>query len=113
MDDHSRMTWLYLMKNLSKLFSIFCAFCAEIKTQFGVSIHILRSDNAKEYYFNPFSTFMTQFGMIHQSSCVHTPQQNGVAERKNRHLLEVTRTLLFEMCVPNFFWGMLSLMPVI
>ena len=48
-DDYSRATRLFLMKNRSELFSIFCAFCAEIKTQFHIPIRTLRSDNAKEY----------------------------------------------------------------
>nr|CAN62254.1 hypothetical protein VITISV_023170 [Vitis vinifera] len=43
-------------------------------------------DNAREYFSTPFTLFMSQHGIIHQSSCAHTPQQNGVAERKNRHL---------------------------
>ena len=42
---------------------------------------------------------------IHQSSCSYTPQQNGVAERKNRHLLKVARCLLLQMNVPKVFWG--------
>ena len=46
LDDYSRATWLCLMKNCSELVSIFCAFCAEIKIQFGATIRILRSDNA-------------------------------------------------------------------
>jgi len=42
---------------------------------------------------------------VHQSSCPNTPQQNGVAERKNRHLLGVARALLFSSKVPNYLWG--------
>ena len=49
--------------------------------------------------------FFQKKGIIHQSSCVATPQQNGVAERKNRHLLEVTKALLFSNNVPKIFWG--------
>ena len=48
-DDYSQTTWLYLMKNRSKFFSHLCAFHAEIHTQLHVSVHSLRSDNAKEY----------------------------------------------------------------
>lgn len=78
------------MKDRSELFSIFRAFCAEVKTQFNVPVRILRSDNAREYFSQPSCP-----GILHQSSYPHTPQQNGVVERKNRHLLQVARTLLF------------------
>ncbi|EOY08968.1 Uncharacterized protein TCM_024268 [Theobroma cacao] len=81
-DDYSRVTWRYLMKNHSKLFFIFCAFCAEIKTQFNVFVHKLRIDNAKEYFFDKFQSYMIQNGILHQSSYIDTPSQNRVAERK-------------------------------
>ena len=48
---------------------------------------------------------MSQHGILHQSSCAHTPQQNGVAERKNRQLVETARTLLLHSYVPFRFWG--------
>ncbi|CAJ2672360.1 unnamed protein product [Trifolium pratense] len=51
------------------------------------------------------SDFFRENGIVHQSSCPNTPQQNGVAERKNRHLLEVARALLFASKVPNYLWG--------
>ena len=49
--------------------------------------------------------FFSKRGIIHQSSCNQTPQQNSVSERKNRHLLEVARSLLFTLNVPKKFWG--------
>lgn len=49
--------------------------------------------------------FLLQNGLIHQSSCVNTPQQNGISEQKNRHLLEAARSLLFTSNVPKSFWG--------
>ena len=100
-DDSSRVTRLCLMKNHSELFSHFTAFFAEIQTQFHVLVQILRSDNAKEYLSEPFQSFMLQHGILHQTSCVDTPSQNRVVKRKNRHLLETTRTLLFQMHVPK------------
>ncbi|RVW56301.1 Retrovirus-related Pol polyprotein from transposon TNT 1-94 [Vitis vinifera] len=96
-DDFSRMTWIYFMKNRSEVFSHFCAFSAEIKTQYDVSVKILRSDNGKEYVSNSFQNYMSHNGILHQTSCVDTPSQNGVAERKNRHLLETARALMFQM----------------
>ena len=104
-DDYSRMTWLYLMKSRSELFSNFSAFCAEIHTQFNVPIQILRSDNAKEYMSETFQRYMIKHGILHQTSYVDTSSQNGVAKRKNRHLLETIRALLFQMQVPKYFWA--------
>ncbi|RVW69976.1 Retrovirus-related Pol polyprotein from transposon TNT 1-94 [Vitis vinifera] len=104
-DDYSRCTWLFLMKNRAELFSIFQKFYTEIQTQFNISIRVLRSDNAREYFSAPFTSFMSHHGILHQSSCAHTPQQNGVAERKNRHLVETARTILLHSNVPFRFWG--------
>ena len=72
-DDYSRCTWLFLMKTRVELFSIFQKFHAEIHTQFNTYILILRSDNAKEYFFMPSSSFMSSHGILHQSSYAYTP----------------------------------------
>ena len=102
-DDYSQCTWLFLMKTRADLFSIFQKFHAKIRTQFNTSIRILRSDNAKEYFSTPFSSFMSSHGILHQSSCTCTPQQNGVTEQKNRHLVETAHTLLLHHKVPQRF----------
>jgi len=52
-----------------------------------------------------FGKFLASYGIEHQTTCVNTPEQNSVAERKNRHLLEVARSLMFTMNVPKFLWG--------
>ena len=93
------------MRTRVELFSIFQKFHAKICTQFNTSIRILRSDNAKEYFSTPFSSFMSSHGILHQSSCAYTPQQNGLAKRKNPHLVETARTLLLHHKVPQCFWG--------
>ncbi|RVW97919.1 Retrovirus-related Pol polyprotein from transposon TNT 1-94 [Vitis vinifera] len=74
-------------------------------TQFQSKIQILKSDNARDYFNSILGEFLAQEGIVHLSSCVDTPQQNGIAERKNRHLLEVARSLMFSMNVPKLFWG--------
>ena len=104
-DDYSQTTWLYLMKNRSELFSHFRAFCVEIHIQFHVSVQNIRNDNEKEYVSEQFQFFMLQNGILHQTSCVDNPAQNEVVERKNRHLIETTRALLFQMHVPKHFWA--------
>lgn len=63
---------------------------------------MLQSDGGGEY--TPISTFCQQNGIIHRKSCPHTPQQNGVAERKHRHITEIALTLLAKASIPLRFW---------
>jgi transposase InsO family protein len=65
----------------------------------------LRSDNAKEYKSSSFASFLFDKGIIHQTLRIHSPQQNGVAERKNHQLLDVARALLFHRHAPRQFWS--------
>ena len=104
-DDCTRMTWIFLLKNKSDVSLVFQKFFNMVKTQFGVGINRFRSDNAKDYFNQTLAPFFQQHGIIHESSCVNTPQQNGVAERKNGHLLATTRALLFQKKVPKNYWG--------
>lgn len=76
-----------------------------MKTQFGVSIKILRSDNGSEFLNAPLKALLDSLGVIHQTSCVYTPQQNGKVERKHRHLLNVAKALRFQASLPIHFWG--------
>ena len=68
-----------------------------IETQFETRIKALRTDNGTKYTNGAFQEFLRSQGIVHQRTCVNTPAQNGVAERKNRHLLEVACSLLFTM----------------
>ena len=102
-DDYSRCTWSFLMKNQAELYSIFHKFYAKIQTQFNISIRVLRSDNAREYFSAPFISFMSQHEILQQSSYAHTAQQNGVAEHKSHHLVETTCTLLLHYHAPFCF----------
>ena len=65
----------------------------------------MSKDNAKDYYNQVLTPYFQREGIIHESSCVNTPQQNGVAERKNGHLLDSTRSFMFQKNVPKSFWG--------
>jgi hypothetical protein len=93
------------MKEKSEVSQIFQNFHAMIQTQFQTKIQILKTDNAKEYFNSSLNTYCLNQGIIHISSCVNTPQQNRVAERKNIHLLEVARSLMLSTHVPKQFWG--------
>ena len=66
---------------------------------------MLRTNNALEYVKKDVSIFCSKNGIIHQTSCSHTSQQNGVAERKHRHSLDVARTLMIHMSLPKYLWS--------
>jgi transposase InsO family protein len=101
----SRVTWLFLMHSKSEVPKYFQNFHRMVETQYGKRVKILRSDNDTEYTNKSMQDFLRSEGIIHQTTCVNTPEQNGVVERKNRHILEVTRCLLFSMNVPRYLWG--------
>lgn len=92
-DDCSRMTWVYFLKSKSEVFEKFTHFYNLVQTQYKKSIQILRSDNGGEYVNSKMQNFFSKKGLVHQTTCPYTPEQNGVAERKNRILLEMTRAL--------------------
>lgn len=84
------------MKDKSEVKKIFRMFYTMIETQFQVKIQIFRSDNGREYLNEALGDFFIEKGIVQQRSCPDSPQQNGVAERKNKHLLEVT-------CLQKFY----------
>ncbi|KAJ0470826.1 putative RNA-directed DNA polymerase [Helianthus annuus] len=104
-DDYSRSVWVYLMKSKTEVFENIQSFYNLVKTQFEVNIKVFRSDNGTEFVNSQMSNFVKSHGIIHQTSCAYTPQQNGVVERKHRHLLNVARALLFQSGVPLKFWS--------
>jgi len=104
-DDHTRYCWVYLMKHRSEFFEIYAAFRALIKTQHSAMIKCFRCDLSGEYTFNKFYQLLTLDETIHQTLCTDTPEQNGVAERKHRHIVETARSLLLSVFVPSESWG--------
>jgi transposase InsO family protein len=70
----------------------------------------LQSNNEREYVNHDMHNFLSQHSIVHHTTCIYTPQQNGVAERKNRHLLEVVHASLFEDCLPHHFFGRLFIL---
>ncbi|RVW32439.1 Retrovirus-related Pol polyprotein from transposon TNT 1-94 [Vitis vinifera] len=76
-----------------------------VQTQFSVKVQVLRSDNGGEYVNHQFREYFQQHGIIHETSCPQTPQQNDIVERKNRHVLETARALLVGAHAPTRFWA--------
>ena len=94
-DDYSRFTWLFLLKHKNEVLSVFKHFKSMVETQFSSKLKILRTDNGSEYINNDFKSFCSISGILHQTSYPHTPEQNGVSERKHRHIVETGLTLLY------------------
>ena len=76
-----------------------------VEGEIGEKICCLRSDNGGEYTSNEFDQYLHECGIRRQFTCANTPQQNGVAERKNRHLAEIYRSMLHAKNVPGRFWA--------
>jgi len=104
-DNCTRVTWVYLLKHKSDVCNVFRSFHHMIVTQFNTHIKVIRSDNGGEYFKTELIEFMNFKDILHQTTCPYSPQQNGVAKRKNRHILEVTRSLLIDGNVPSHLWG--------
>ena len=88
-DDASRGVWVYLMNEKSEASQLLMDFCAMADTQFWGKVNIIRSDNGCEFASNLMKKSYREKGIIHQTSGIDTPQQNGGVERKHRHILSV------------------------
>lgn len=100
-DDYSRFTWTHLMHTKVETRQIIMEFIAYIEMQFNSKVKIIRSDNGPEFLMHSFYALK---GIIHQTSCVETLEQNGIVERKHQHLLNVTHAFLFQANLQHKFW---------
>uniref|UniRef100_A0A2N9HHW9 Integrase catalytic domain-containing protein n=1 Tax=Fagus sylvatica TaxID=28930 RepID=A0A2N9HHW9_FAGSY len=104
-DEYTKFTWVYLLTHKSETFTLFKQFTALIHNQFKQSVQIFRTDCGGEFTSTAFNTFCADNGIIHQLSCPHTPQQNGVAERKHKHLIQCALALLSQSNLPISYWS--------
>ncbi|GJR28421.1 putative RNA-directed DNA polymerase [Tanacetum coccineum] len=103
-DDFTRVVWVFLLKGKDEVFHHIVIFYNLVKNQFDKTIKVFRSDNGTEFINQNMDKFCKEKGILHQTSCPYTPQQNGVAERKHRHLLNVGRALMFQGGIPLNMW---------
>jgi len=104
-DDYSRRIFIYTLESKDQVPERFRNFKRLVENQTGKRIRILRTDNGKEYVNTRLTNFLKEEGIKHQTTVPHTPEQNGVAERYNRTIVEKARCLLFEAKLPKKFWG--------
>lgn len=104
-DDFSRMVNVFLIRNKNQVYNCFVKYKNLAENQLNKKIKILRTDNGGEYVNLKFKQLCEKNGIVHQKSCPHTPQQNGLAERYNRTIVERARCMLFDAKLTRGFWG--------
>ena len=101
-DDYSKFVWIYLLCKKSEVFQIFRDFQSLVERQFDTKIRSIQTDWGGEY--QALSPFFKRMGISHHISCPHAHQQNGSAERKHRHIVEIGLTILAHASMPLKFW---------
>ncbi|KAI5322464.1 hypothetical protein L3X38_031536 [Prunus dulcis] len=104
-DDNTRMCWVYFLRQNSETLSVFKRFKVTVELQSGYKLKKLRSDRGGEYTSVEFDRFCADIGIERQLTTPYTLQQNGVAERKNRTIVEMAKCLLLEKKIPLDFWA--------
>ncbi|KFK45117.1 hypothetical protein AALP_AA1G346500, partial [Arabis alpina] len=102
-DHYSRYTWMYPLKLKSQVKETFIAFKALVENRFNTKIKTLYSDNGGE--FMALKAFLSSSGISHLTSPPHTPEHNGISERKHRHIVETGLTLLTHAKMPKTYWS--------
>ncbi|MCO5600205.1 hypothetical protein L7F22_054314 [Adiantum nelumboides] len=103
-DDFSRFCWVYPLKAKSDVFAIFQHYVSMVENETGCKVQTLRTDRGGEYMSCAFKDFLGKKCIKHQCTMPYTPQQNGVAERKNMSLMEMARCMLKAKSLPHKLW---------
>ena len=104
-DDFSRKIWIYFITHKNQKLEKFQQFTRTTENITGQTICTLRTDNGGEYTSKAFSQFCSVKGITHELTLPYTLQRNGIAERRNRSLLDITRCLLLDKALPRHLWG--------
>lgn len=102
--DHKRTIWTYLLQIKDEVFDFVAGFIKMIDTHFQMKILYFRSDHGTEFLNKRMAQLFHDHGILHQLSCVYTPQQNGIVECRHRMLLNTARALMFQSGLPMRFW---------
>ncbi|GJS64580.1 putative ribonuclease H-like domain-containing protein [Tanacetum coccineum] len=104
-DDFSRFSWVFFLRTKDETSGILKDFIRQIENQLNQKVKTIRCDNGTEFKNKDVIEFCGSKGIKREYSNARTPQQNGVAERKNRTLIEAARTMLADSFLPNTFWA--------
>jgi transposase InsO family protein len=104
-DDKTRYVWIYVLKRKDQVFERFLEWKAQVEKTTGQKVKALRTDNGGEYTSAEFKNYLRTEGIRHELTVPKTPEQNGVAERMNRTLIENVRSMLADAKLPHKFWA--------
>jgi transposase InsO family protein len=104
-DDASRLSFVALLRFKDDAGPMLQDIIAQVETQLGRKVKSIRSDGGGEYLNHAMSEFCASKGILHQKTTAYSPQQNGIAERLNRTLLDRARAMLLESQLPLKYWG--------
>lgn len=104
-DDYSRYGRVYFLKNKSEVLDKFKEYKQEMEKFTGNKIKHLQTDNGTEYVNGKFQAYLKEHGIARRLSAPYTPHQNGIAERKNRTLVEKARAMLIDAKAPMHLWA--------
>jgi transposase InsO family protein len=102
-NDYSRFTWVFFLQDKSETQEVLKKFLKRSQNEFDAKVKNIRSDNGSEFKNTQVEDYFDQEGIKHEFSAPYTLQQNGMAERKNKTLIESTRTMLDEYKTFNLF----------
>jgi hypothetical protein len=104
-DDCTRWCSVFMLKSKDEAVNAFVKFKAQVENNCDDKIKVLRSDRGGEFLNGVLQSICDQAGIRRQFTAPYTPQQNGVVERKNRTVMEMTRALMKSMKIPEKFWA--------
>lgn len=104
-DDYSRYVDTYFLREKAEVPEKLIAHIKRLERSMDKKVKVIRSDNGTEYVNSKLSKFCEDNGIQHQRTAPYTPQQNGVAERFNRSLIEKAKCLLFDAQLPKCYWA--------
>jgi transposase InsO family protein len=104
-DDYSRFTSVFFLQDKSETQEVLKKFLKRAQNKFDAKVKRIRSDNVTEFKNTQVEDYLDEEVIKHEFSPPYTPQQNGVAERKNRTLIEMVRTMLDEYKTFDRFWA--------